>query len=199
MGMNPSTTRSKFLSLRDGVFRRGRKLWNGFNISLDKPTGLTQIKGENGAGKTTLLEILAGVYPLRSGSLVSPERLFYAPESVQFFTNESVIEHLYSVAALWESSKKEERLSEAIRLFSLEKVKGESVFSLSTGQARMVSLAASLMADPDVVLWDEPFNGLDSLNCERLIAIIEGQRKLRHLVLVCHRELDINPDSIVAL
>ena len=136
---------------------------------------ITALTGENGAGKSTLLKLLAFVIPIQTGeiifagSVVTRERLAQFRKSVSlvqqnpYLLKGSVFKNIElglkfrGIAA----GERRTRIRHILRLLGIESLAGQSVKSLSGGEAQKVALGRALVIDPDVILFDEPFTHLD--------------------------------------
>lgn len=150
------------------------------------------VLGPNGGGKTTLMRALLGELEPRAGSLTVHGRRGTVPQ-----TERSRLD--YPVSALdvvlmgalargpwWRRPGRAER---AAALDALERVglaeRAKTTFGeLSGGQRQRVLVARALLQDADVVLFDEPFTGLDSASAERLLALIDALAGEGRCVLV---------------
>jgi len=131
--------------------------------------------GPNGAGKTTTLKILAGLIRPDAGRvrvagidvlerpLEAKARVGYLPESGALFEKLSAREYLTLTGRLYglEESHLEGRVAHWLRFFDLAARAGEPIGSLSKGLKQRVCWMAALLHDPDVLILDEPLNGLD--------------------------------------
>lgn len=122
---------------------------------------LLLVSGANGAGKTTLLRILGGTLSPDEGSITSTgirTRALYEPRLFQF-DDLTVQEHIYFFCGLgWD----EVFLKEYIQLFGLERFQQHRVGELSKGWRARFGLAITFGRNADLVLLDEPLDGLDS-------------------------------------
>ena len=151
----------------------GLKAVNDVNLEVKKGS-ITGLIGPNGAGKTTLLRLLAGVIPLDSGSIrlngdnlnQSREAIDYLlrcnvghmPEQVRWNGSESVLETVKLFAEMREGHVDSKKL---LGLVGLSSKLNDGLDTLSQGMRQRLSLAISLMGSPQILLLDEPFNGLD--------------------------------------
>jgi ABC-2 type transport system ATP-binding protein len=131
--------------------------------------------GANGAGKTTTIKILTGLIRPTSGDalvggrsvleqpLEVKARLGYVPESGALFEKFSPVEYLTLIGRLYRLSEARirERLGEELRSFGLEADKDKPMGVLSKGTKQKVCWISALLHDPEVLVLDEPLNGLD--------------------------------------
>jgi len=131
--------------------------------------------GANGAGKTTTIKILTGLIRPSSGDalvgghsvleqpLEVKARLGYVPESGALFEKFSPVEYLTLIGRLYRLSEAHirERLGTELRSFGLEADKDKPMGVLSKGTKQKVCWISALLHDPDVLVLDEPLNGLD--------------------------------------
>jgi ABC-2 type transport system ATP-binding protein len=145
--------------------------------------------GANGAGKTTTIKILTGLIRPTSGDarvaghsvlerpLEVKARLGYVPESGALFEKFSPAEYLTLVGRLYRlpEARIRDRMGEELRSFGLEADKGRPMGTLSKGTKQKVCWIAALLHDPEVLILDEPLNGLD---VETVAHVKETMRRL---------------------
>jgi len=131
--------------------------------------------GANGAGKTTTIKILTGLIRPSSGDalvgghsvleqpLEVKARLGYVPESGALFEKFSPVEYLTLIGRLYRLSEAQirERMGTELRSFGLEADKDKPMGVLSKGTKQKVCWISALLHDPEVLVLDEPLNGLD--------------------------------------
>ena len=133
------------------------------NISINSDDGITAIAGKSGCGKTTLLRILSGLITPDSGDVTHSGRVgmvFQEPRLFPWFTVER---NLKSVMKQQKLSKNEtdERIGKVLEIVGLGDCRKKYPSELSGGMKMRVSIARSLVYECDMLLMDEPFNGLD--------------------------------------
>jgi ABC-2 type transport system ATP-binding protein len=175
-------------------------------ISFSVPPGqVCGYLGPNGAGKSTTIKILAGILQPDSGqakisghdvqadSLAAKRALGYVPESGALYGLLSIREHLNLVADLYElePAVAAHKVGQALELFSLEEVADQRVDTLSKGQRQKTAIAAGLLHDPEVILFDEPLNGLDANAARQLKELISGLAERGKAILYCSHVLDV--------
>ncbi len=132
------------------------------------------IIGPNGAGKTTLLSIIAGIQPQSSGSVDrAPGEVGWVPQQPAVYSKLSVAENLELFARLEKVSDPAKAVARMLEQTGLGERAGEQLGRLSGGNRQRVNIAIGLLADPSVLLLDEPSSSLDPRQRERLWEFIE--------------------------
>lgn len=135
------------------------------------PSELVAIIGPNGAGKTTLLSILAGVLAPDEGAVSRPpdaRPVGWVPQQVAVYSKLSVAENLRLFARLGRVADPEAAVRRMLGETGLEDRADEEVGHLSGGNRQRVNIAVGLLAEPSVLLLDEPSAALDPRQRERL-------------------------------
>jgi len=179
------------------------KTINGMQI-LDKvqftiPRGtLTILSGHNGAGKTTLLKILAGLIKPTWGSIVWQSNICthnnayrrivgYAGHDLMLYENLTARENLLLFAKLYKVKNPMDKIETLGKSIGYLTCMDQIVANLSKGMRQKVSIARSLLHNPQIVLMDEPFTGLDIRARERLVTIIKDLlNQEKHLIIALH-------------
>ncbi len=155
----------------------------GARVALERvsfeiaPGELIAVIGPNGAGKTTLLSILAGVLEPSEGELSRPagSRPFgWVPQQTALYAKLSVAENLRLFARLERLADPEDGVRRMLGETGLEERADEEVGRLSGGNQQRVNIAIGLLAEPSVLLLDEPSASLDPRQRERLWRFISG-------------------------
>jgi ABC-type sulfate/molybdate transport systems ATPase subunit len=163
------------LDARGLTVQRGRaEVLCGVDLELRRGE-VTAILGPNGAGKSTLLAALAGILPLAAGGLECRGRLASAGQ-ITALARRSVRANVELALAWWgvPRGERRERATRALAALGAADLADRRATALSGGESRRVHLARVLAVEPDVMLLDEPFAGLDpSVRSELLYAVVD--------------------------
>lgn len=150
-----------------------------FEVESGRALGLL---GRNGAGKTTTIRILMDVFHADSGEISldgkkfvpSKHQIGYLPEERGLYPKRTVMEQMIFLATLRGMNAKEAKESAKKWLARLEVAEYETrkLETLSKGNQQKVQLAATLVNNPEIVILDEPFSGLDPVNSQILKDVI---------------------------
>lgn len=159
-----------------------------FEVQSGRALGLL---GRNGAGKTTTIRILMDVFRANSGEVLLDGEKFnqrkhligYLPEERGLYPKKKVIEQMVYLGRIRGISKSEavansKKWLKRLGVLEYENAKLET---LSKGNQQKVQLASTLVCDPDIVILDEPFSGLDPVNSRILQDVVMeliGQNKI---------------------
>ena len=141
--------------------------------------------GRNGAGKTTTIRILMDVFKANSGTILVDGKLFstkkyqigYLPEERGLYPKKTVAEQLIYLARLRGMNAKEAKIQMKCWLerMGISEYENRKLETLSKGNQQKVQLAQTLLCNPDIVILDEPFSGLDPVNAQILKDVIKEQ------------------------
>jgi ABC-2 type transport system ATP-binding protein len=155
--------------------------------------------GPNGAGKTTLLECVAGVLPLTSGTIEHGAHIlpvsqrgtvmFYVPDGIAPWPERSVQWVLNFSLGFFDGDA--EQRDRVIRELDLRPLMHTRVASLSKGQRKRVLLGVGLLTPQPILLFDEPFDGLDLRQTGEVARVLRGHAESgRTIILSIHQILD---------
>jgi ABC-2 type transport system ATP-binding protein len=173
------------------------KAVNGLQILLPKGEVLGLL-GRNGAGKTTTIKMLLGLLTPNEGSITWDGKAFgnsgvtigYLPEERGLYTKSRVIDQLRYFGRLEGMSKKEvdHAIDHWLERLAIPEYKFKTAGELSKGNQQKIQLIAALLHNPELLILDEPFSGLDPVNAGMLASIIEEQvQSGKTIILSSHR------------
>jgi ABC-2 type transport system ATP-binding protein len=185
------------------------------HINLHIPPGITSLVGPNGSGKTTLMNLMTGLIHPDQGSIsmrgVSPRD----PENLMRITGYAT---QYDSAPRWATglsfittalllfgynrSEAEEKAWKALDRLNLTGAAHKRMVAYSKGMRQRIRLAQAIAHDPDLLLLDEPLNGLDPLIRAETIALFRSwAAQGRHLILSSHvlQEVDEISDQVILI
>ena len=144
-------------------------------VSLSVRRGeVAAVIGPNGAGKTTLLSILAGIQRPDEGELSrAPDEVGWVPQQAALYGKLTVEENLSLFARLERTADPHAAVDRMLELTDLRERAGDQVATLSGGNRQRVNIAIGLLAEPEVLLLDEPSAALDPRQRERLWEFIQ--------------------------
>jgi ABC-2 type transport system ATP-binding protein len=145
-------------------------------VSFEAGAGeVVAVIGPNGAGKTTLLSILAGIQSPTAGEVSRPPReIGWVPQQPAVYAKLSVAENLRLFARLEGVGDPDAAVERMLEQTGLRDRAGDELGRLSGGNRQRVNIAVGLLADPPVLLLDEPSSSLDPRQRERLWEFIGG-------------------------
>lgn len=152
------------------VFPDGTHALDSVSISIDRGEFVTVV-GPSGCGKSTLLRIASGLETQTGGDCkVDRDSIGYVFQDATLFPWRTVRKNVELIAELHgeSSSAMSERVDESLALVNLDEHEDKYPKQLSGGMRMRASLARSLVLQPDVFLFDEPFGALDEISRERL-------------------------------
>jgi ABC-2 type transport system ATP-binding protein len=171
---------------------------------IARPGEITGYLGANGSGKSTTMKMITGLlhptsgqiffdgHPTTDDPMAFRQRMGYVPEEPHLYTHLSGLEYLEMVAQLRNLARPiaKERIHGLLHLFGLHADRDVSLSSYSKGMRQKILLSAALMHNPELVLLDEPFSGLDvgfSLILRSLIQELAARGKV---ILFSSHELE---------
>jgi ABC-2 type transport system ATP-binding protein len=181
------------------VMRYGpRTAVDGVDLTV-APGEILGLLGPNGAGKTTLLRRLAGLLPGTAGTVdlgggdpaVDPAaraRLGYLPEDPPLYADDIALQYVTYLAGLSgvPRANRKEAAREALERVGAAKLSGRLIGRLSKGQRQRVALAGAIVHRPDVLLLDEPSEGLDPRQMVALRTLLGDLKKKASIVFSTH-------------
>ncbi len=196
---------SAAVEAKDLRFLRGRTATvDGMTFAVEKGR-ITALIGTNGAGKTTLMKLVLGLIAPASGTLTvlgaspgaAPIKVGYLPENVSFYDEMTVAEHLAFFAGV--KGVPDARRDEVAHRLQLEELAEKRPRDCSKGQRQRLGLAQALLADPELLILDEPTTGLDPQTVEALYAILAQLAHAGCAVLLSTHELALAEKHVDAV
>lgn len=159
----------------------GNEVLHGISFSVESGKALGLL-GRNGAGKTTTIRILMDVFKSDSGEILLDGKTFipknhqigYLPEERGLYPKKKVTEQIVYLATLRGISKKEakENTKKWLTRLGVIEYENRKLDTLSKGNQQKVQLAQTLVCNPNIVILDEPFSGLDPVNAQILKDVV---------------------------
>jgi ABC-2 type transport system ATP-binding protein len=165
---------------------------------------VTGYLGPNGSGKSTTLKMITGLIeategtilldgePIQQNPVQYKQRLGYVPEEPHLYSHLTGLEYLTMVTQLRNRPRKSsaEKIDRLLRLFSLHGDRHLPISSYSKGMRQKVLLSAALLHNPDLILLDEPFSGLDVSSALVVRSLIRDLAQRGKVVLFSSHELE---------
>jgi ABC-2 type transport system ATP-binding protein len=168
---------------------------NNISLSIGK-NEIIGLLGPNGAGKSTLMKSITGVLAIEEGEInfnglniavnetESKRRIGFLPENNPLYPEMYIREYLSFVANLHKIPK--ERIDEVIELVGLTPEKSKKISQLSKGYKQRVGLAQAILHSPDLLILDEPTNGLDPNQIIEIRNVIREIGREKTVILSTH-------------
>jgi heme exporter protein A len=154
-------------------------------LDLDVAAGdFLLLTGPNGSGKTTLLRLVAGLLAPTGGSLevaLERARIGFLGHEPLVYRELTPLENLELYGRLYRVPERRERVGALLERFGLWQVRNDRVSTFSRGMQQRLGLCRALLHDPDLIVFDEPFNALDAQGVELLereLAALRGKTVL---------------------
>lgn len=177
-------------------------LLNNVNINIEKGSAVGLI-GDNGSGKTVLMKCICGFFMYQQGEInVNGKRIgkdtdfpenmgliIETPGFIPYFSGYKNLEYLASIKG--KISKRE--IINALEKVGLEQEMNKKAGKYSLGMRQRLGIAQAIMEDPDILILDEPMNGLDSFGVEVVRELLlELKQKGKTILLTSHNKEDID-------
>ncbi|MBE0505333.1 MAG: LPS export ABC transporter ATP-binding protein [Marinospirillum sp.] len=204
---------------------KGRKVVR--DISLEVHQGeIVGLLGPNGAGKTTSFYMIVGLVKADAGSILLDDKditklpmhgraragLGYLPQEASVFRKLSVEDNLLAILELRKELSKPRRIElmeQLLEEFSITHIRKNKGMSLSGGERRRVEIARALANEPDFILLDEPFAGVDPISVAEIMGIIRQlqarnigvlitDHNVRETLEICERAYIVSEGALIA-
>ncbi len=170
----------------------GRRVVDGVDLHVSKAE-IVGLLGPNGAGKTTTFRILMGMIKAEAGEVKlrgedighlpmymrARRGVGYLSQEPSIFRNLSVEDNIMAILETQNYSRRErrERLAELLTDLGLSRVSQSMAYMLSGGERRRLEISRALVTNPEILLLDEPFSGVDPKACEDIQKIVSSLRQ----------------------
>lgn len=183
---------------------RGITALDGASFQI-RPGEILGYLGPNGSGKSTTVKIIAGLIdpsdgivkfngrPVSDDPVGFKRRMGYVPEEPQLYGHLTGTEYLVFVARLRgiEYAQALRRAEDLMRLFQLHDARHSAMVSYSKGMRQRVLLAAAILHDPELLILDEPFSGLDVNAAQLLRGLLQVFARERKMILFSSHVLEV--------
>lgn len=176
----------------------GKEVLHGVSFDVESGRALGLL-GRNGAGKTTTIRIIMDVFHATKGEILldgkpfhpAGERIGYLPEERGLYPKRTVLDQLLFLAKLRGMKQADAKVNAKKWLKRLEVLEyaPRKLETLSKGNQQKVQLAATLVCDPQIVILDEPFSGLDPVNAQILKDVVNELIKENKIVIFSSHQM----------
>jgi heme exporter protein A len=166
-----------------------KEVLHGLDVDL-AAGGFLLVTGRNGSGKSTLLRVFAGLLAPSAGELtvsVGREAIGYLGHDPLVYRELTAMENLELYGRLYRVPERRERIGMLLERFELWDARRGRVSTFSQGMCQRLALCRTLLHDPDLLLLDEPFAGLDREGVELLDDQLRELAASRTLVVSSHQ------------
>lgn len=196
------------------------------DVSLNIRSGeCVGLLGPNGAGKTTCFYMIVGLQACDEGQILLDEQditkeamhlrarrgIGYLPQEASVFRKMTVEHNIYAILQLrrdLNESAKQEKLNQLLEEFHINHLRHNLGMSLSGGERRRVEIARALAIEPQFILLDEPFAGVDPISvldikkiishlCDKNIGVLITDHNVRETLDICGRAYIVNQGQIL--
>jgi ABC-type multidrug transport system ATPase subunit len=172
-------------------------------IDVDLPSGgFLLVTGPNGSGKSTLLRLFAGLLAPTAGELevaTRRGRLGYVGHESLVYREQTALENHELYGRLYRVRERKERIGMLLERYGLWDARHDRVSTYSQGMQQRLALCRALLHEPELLLLDEPFAGLDSEGAALLDAELAEQARTRTVAVSSHQPERLEPLASVRL
>ena len=176
--------RARGLAMRYG----SKRIFDGLELDVERG-GFVLVTGPNGAGKTTLLRLVAGLVVPTAGEITvdaNRAQLGFLAHEALVYRELTALENLDMYGRLYRVAERRERIGMLLERFDLWDARNERTSSFSRGMLQRLALCRVLLHEPELVLLDEPFAGLDSEGSELLDRELAARRGNATFLVATH-------------
>ena len=170
-----------------------KEVLQDLNLSIGKGERVG-IFGYNGSGKSVLIKIIAGFLKQDKGRIEHSGTIGFSAQNNSIYGGLTVRENLLYFSDLYNVKQKKSRIEELIEDAYLQPYSNTLVMELSGGTQKRVDIACALLNDPEIIVLDEPFTGLDPILVKELINFLYELNKKGKTIIVSSHILHIFED-----
>lgn len=197
---------NQMIRIKDGSYSYQNQIgFQGLDFEAEEGESVC-IMGPNGAGKSTLLKAVVGLYSLdegtydfcgqridavflkdrkKSGKLYQQIGFVFQNSEIQLFNTSVYDEIAFGPRNLGLAEEEvKERVEDCLYLLQIENLRDRIPYQLSGGEQKLVAIASILSSNPEVVIFDEPFNGLSRKHCRAVSEVIQKLRKAGKTIII---------------
>ncbi len=209
------------------IVKRFRKRTVVDDVTIHVQSGeVVGLLGPNGAGKTTSFYMMVGLIPVNEGHIYLNQQditllpmharaklgIGYLPQEASVFRKLTVAENILAILQTRRELSKQQReqhLQQLLDELQIDHIRDNAGISLSGGERRRVEIARALAAEPDFILLDEPFAGVDPISVleiqriikqltERNIGVLITDHNVRETLGICERAYILSSGQVIA-
>jgi len=168
----------------------GKKaIFSDVSCSINQ-SDLVAIIGPSGVGKSVFLKILIGFIKPSSGSVSTSAHIAFSAQANSLYESLTVKQNLLYFSKLYGVENKADTISNVINMLQIQEFENILVSKLSGGTKKRVDIACALLEDPDILVLDEPFTGLDYVLVKRLSSFLKGLSDYGKTIIISSHKLD---------
>ena len=179
---------------------KGNLILNNINMHLE--TGnIYGFSGRNGSGKSVLLKVLTGLYKADSGTVsINDKVINYQKEFIgnlgsliegpKFFSNLTGFENLKFLSNI-KGKIKDDDILNTLEIVNLKEEKDKKYNKYSLGMKQKLGIAAAIMENPDILILDEPFNGIENFSVLKIKNYLKEIKENKIIILSTHIKEDL--------
>lgn len=171
----------------------------GISLTAESGTAVGLL-GRNGAGKTTTIRILMNVFPADRGEILldgkpidhNSVKIGYLPEERGLYPKKIIADQLLYFAELKGMKRTDARaaIDSWLKRLGMSEYSNKRLDALSKGNQQKIQLVTALAHDPDILILDEPFSGLDPVNAELLKEVVRDEMKRGKIILFSSHQMN---------
>ena len=173
------------------------------NVNLKFESGnIYGFVGENGSGKSVLLKLICSFYIPSNGEILIdninycdnssfPNNLRAFIDIPSFYPEKTGFENLKILAKI-QNKINDEKIIETLKIVNLYEEKNKKFYEYSMGMKQKLGIASVIMENPKIIIFDEPFNGVDEKSKEKIIDYLKKIKNKKIIIVSSHIKEDIN-------